>query len=131
MHRKWNKFATSPKHSAVKDWGMCKGSQLSDLVLSGPTKLLNYRWTWNESKETNFRQIIKPLSFMTQSQWKLPCLHVPSSGKEKKKDRHRKQKEDNGARTSLWLQWDQCSCASLVFGKAWALYHTWAWLSAN
>lgn len=68
-----------------KDWSMCKGSQSNDLVLSRPTKLLNYHRTWNESKETNFRQIIKPLSFMTQSQWKLPSLRLCPAAEKKKK----------------------------------------------
>lgn len=54
------------------------------LVLSRPTKLLNYHQTWNESKETNFRQIIKPLSFMTQSQWKLPSLCLCPAVEKKK-----------------------------------------------
>ncbi len=80
--RKW--VSTGPKNSKYEDWGMCKGSQSNSLVLSGPTKLLNYHRTWNESKETNFRQIIKPLSFMTQSQWKLPSLCLRQAAGEKK-----------------------------------------------
>lgn len=66
------------------DWGMCKGSQSNCLVLSRATKLLNYHQTWNESKETNFLQIIKPLSFMTQSQWKLPSLCLCPAVEKKK-----------------------------------------------
>lgn len=83
-------------------------------------KLLYYHGTWNESKESNFRQIIKPLSFMTQSQWKLPSLCLCPAVE----NRHvRQQKDDNGAWTILWLRRERHSCASPGFGGIWAVCH--------
>lgn len=68
-------------------------------------------------KRPIFCQIIKSLSFMSQSQWKLPSLCSCPDVEKKKRTGARKQRDDNGAWTSSWLQWDQCSCASLGFRR--------------
>lgn len=87
----WNEFSTSHKkerekereygNKITKSVGVSEGSQRNTLVFSGRTKILNYHQTRNESKESNFHQIIKPLSFMTPSWRKLLSLCMcPSVG---------------------------------------------------
>lgn len=115
-HEKWNEFSTGPKNRAEQeDRGMCKGSRS---VLSKPTKLLNYHQTWNESKETNFRQIIKPLSFMTQSQWKLPSLRLCPAAEEKK-------------RTDMWGNKGMIIALGPVCGSSGTSVHVRHWGSAR
>lgn len=75
------------RNEITKSVAVLEGSQWNTLVFSGPTKILNYHQTRNESKESNFHLIIKPLSFMTPSRRKLQSLCLSLSvGCSKKKN---------------------------------------------
>lgn len=89
----------------------------------------NMKWIQRDQFSPNNQAIIIHDSITVEI---TKSLLVPGGRRRKKKSRHvRKQRDDNGAQTSLWLQWDQCSYASLGFGEMRASCHTRVWLSAN